>query len=145
MNVAVQHGHRTKTPQVRKSLLAILGAPPPLRIYGPQRDVREDDDGRTAFQAGNVLLEPFELLGSEIAETAGLEIHYVHETDEVSAFLIEAVPAVAPRLPRKALAKQPAVVVEDVVLAWNVEDAIGVEALEGFGKRIELLGFRKMR
>jgi hypothetical protein len=46
------------------------------------------------------LLEPLELFVAERAESSGLQIHDVDETDEVDAGLIEAVPAGA-KLPGK--------------------------------------------
>ena len=46
--------------------------------------------GRAALQ---IVLQPFELLGAEIAEAAGLEIDDVDEADEMHAVGVEAVPA----------------------------------------------------
>src|SRR5215469_3505583 len=46
MDVAVKHGHRTEFLQVAKRLRAILGAPTPVLIDGPERDMREQNDRR---------------------------------------------------------------------------------------------------
>ena len=44
-------------------------------------------------RALEVVLEPFELLGAEIAEAAGLEVDDVDEADEVHAAGVEGIPA----------------------------------------------------
>ena len=130
VDVAVQNGYGTESLQIRKGLLAIVGTPAPLWIHGPQGNVREHDNRGAALELGNVLLEPGKLLGSEVAQATGLEVHYVYQADEMRAFLIEAVPAIAHRVPAEALPKYLAVVVQDVVLAWNVEHLIRIETLE---------------
>jgi hypothetical protein len=79
MNVAVQDGHRTKPFQVRQGARAVVGAPAPLGIHRPERNVGKDDDGRAALQAFDVLFEPFELFVPERAEASGPEIDDVDE------------------------------------------------------------------
>jgi len=74
VDVAVEHRHRAELLEVGQRLGAVVGAPAPVRINGPQRDMGEQDDrrgGRTAFDVG---FQPFELVGAEITEAAGLEI-----------------------------------------------------------------------
>src|SRR4029077_18610827 len=93
MNVAVEHGDRAEFLQVAQCLRAVLRAPAPIRIDGPERNMGEHDDrlrGRAAF---HIVFEPSELLAAEIAETAGFEIDDVDEADKVNAIGIEAVPA----------------------------------------------------
>ena len=40
-----------------------------------------------------VVLEPFKLLGTQIAEAAALEVHHIDEADEVHAAGVERIPA----------------------------------------------------
>ena len=145
VNVSVQNGHRAKSLQVGKRLFAVVGAPAPLRINRPERDVREDDDGRAALQFGDVFLEPFELLVAEISQSAGLEVQHVDQADEMRSLLIEAVPAIALRALAEALVEHLAVVVEHIVLAGNVKDAVGLQALQRFGQSVEFFGLRQLR
>ena len=68
-----------------------------------------------------VVGEPGELLGAEIAHAAGLEIDDVDEADEVHAGLVERIPAGALRALAVALEIGLAVVlVDDVVFARHV-------------------------
>ena len=90
VDVAVEHGHRAEALEIRQRLGAIVGAPAPIRIDRPQRDVGEDDDRSRRRTALQVVFEPFELIGAEIAEAAGLEIDDVDEADEVHAVGVEA-------------------------------------------------------
>ena len=85
VDVAVEHGHRAEPLQVGERLRAVVRAPAPLRIDGPQRDVGEHHDRRARREPRHVVLEPLELLGAEVAEPAGLEVDDVDEADEVHA------------------------------------------------------------
>ena len=93
----------------------------------------------------DVLLQPLELLGAEIAEAAGLEIHDVHEPDEVHALVVEAEPALASCVLAVALQVLPAVVGEHVVLARDVEDLAHLGPDQHLLKRVEFLGLREVR
>ena len=62
-----------------------------------------------------------ELVGAERAEAAGLQVQHVHQADEVHAFRVEAVPALALGVLSVALQVLLAVVVEHVVLAGHEE------------------------
>ena len=97
MDVAVQHGHRPEPAQEGERLRAIIRAPAPILAHGPERNVREYDDGLARRPVREVALQPDELLGAEITEPAGLKVLHVVERDEVHALLIEAVPALRPR------------------------------------------------
>src|SRR4029453_4981841 len=92
MNVTVETRNRTKPLQIRQRLLAIVGAPSPVRVHGPQRNVGEYDNWRAARESLDALLQPFELFVAGRAQPAGFEVHDVDETDEVDAAVIEAVP-----------------------------------------------------
>src|SRR6202035_293108 len=93
MDVAVQHGDRAETLQQLKRPRTILGAPAPFLVDHLQRDMREEDDWRAVRFALQVGLEPCELLGAEIAQSATLQVDDVDEANEVDAVVVEAVPA----------------------------------------------------
>src|SRR5580704_10484021 len=93
VDVAVEHGHRAEALEIFERAGAIVGAPAPLRVDGPQRDVGEQDDWGRGGAVLDVGFEPFELLAAEIAEPAGSQIHHVDKSDKVRAAGVEAVPA----------------------------------------------------
>src|SRR5262249_62325925 len=70
MDVAVEHGDRAEPPQKLDGARAIVGAPAPLLIDGPQRNVGEDHDRRLRRFSLEIVHEPLELLFAEIAEPA---------------------------------------------------------------------------
>ena len=80
------------------------------------------------------------MIGAERAESTSLEIEHVDETNEMHARVVEAVPAVAFRVPAVALQVRSAVVGGDVVFPRNVEDAIGLHTFEDFIRGVELVG-----
>src|SRR6185369_6807843 len=92
MDVPVEYRYGPEPLQIGQRAFAVLRAPSPFGVHGPQRNVCKHDDRRAAREAFDVFLEPFELLGAEPAEAARLEVDDVHEADEVNAALIEAVP-----------------------------------------------------
>ncbi len=93
VDVAVEHGHRAEAPQIAQRLRAVVGAPAPVGVDGPERDVGEDDDRRRVRPAVEIIFQPGELVGAEPAEPAGLKVDDVDEADEVHAVGVEAVPA----------------------------------------------------
>src|SRR5205085_1289909 len=119
--MAVEHRHGPESLQVRQGLRAIIGAPPPLGIHGPERNVRKDDDRRTALDPLDIFREPFELVFPEAAKAARLQIDDVDETDEMHAILVEAVPACALRALAESLQITLARVTDHVVLAGHIE------------------------
>ncbi len=137
VDMAVEHGHRAEALEIRQRLGPVVGAPAPIRIDGPQRNVGEHDDRRRRGAALQVVFEPFELLGAEIAQAAGLEIDDVDEADEMHAVGVEPVPAGAFGAASVAIDVELLVRVEEVVLAGNVmhveprlrDDLIGVVKL----------------
>src|SRR4029077_17316977 len=110
----------------------------------PKRDMRIDDNWRAALQSGDILLIRFELVVTKRAEPARFQIHDVDKSNEMDSVAIEAVPTITHGVFSKPLSKHPAIVFEDVVFARNIEDAFRLEALERFGKRVDLRWFRKM-
>ena len=55
----------------------------------------EHDDRCAGFQVLHVVFQPFELLGPKRSQPACLQIHHVHQSDEVHASFLEAVPSSA--------------------------------------------------
>src|SRR6516165_8636115 len=93
MDVAVEHGDRAEPLQKLDGTRAIVGAPAPLLIDGPQRNVGEHYDRRLRGFSLEIVREPLELLFAAITEAALLYVHGVHETDEMHAVGIKAAPA----------------------------------------------------
>src|SRR6185503_13073445 len=145
VDVAVEHGDRAELLQVTESARAVLGAPAPARIDRPERDMGEHHDRLRSRAALDVVFQPFELLGAEIAEAAGLEVDDVDQADEMHAVGVKRIPAGAFGAAAVALAIELArLLVDDVVLARHVmhvesglrDDFLGV---------VELRSFRQMR
>ena len=93
VDVAVEDGDGAEALEVGEGLCAVLRAPAPFGVDHPERDVGEDDDGRGGGEGCEVLLQPGELFGAELAH--GVDLEGVVEADEVDALVVEAVPAVA--------------------------------------------------
>src|SRR5579863_5522241 len=89
VDVAVEDGNRSEPLQQVERTAAVLGAPAPLLVEYLHRDMGEHDDWRAVRLALQVSLEPGELLGAEIAETAALQVDDVDEADEVDAVIVE--------------------------------------------------------
>src|SRR5262249_17486411 len=72
VNVTVEHRDRAKSLEILEGFRSVLGAPAPLWVDRPERDVgKQHDRGRLRFSL-QVSFEPFELFGAEIAKAAGL-------------------------------------------------------------------------
>ena len=69
--------------------------PSPILDRPTRAELREEDDGRAVLEVLHVSFEPFELFMTQAAESAGFEVHDVHQADEMCAAVIEAVPSVA--------------------------------------------------
>src|SRR5262245_50226849 len=95
MDVAVEHADGTETLEQPECLLAVVGAPAPLRIHRPERDVGKDHYRCTRGKPVHVALEPVKLLRPQAAESACLQVHHVDQPDEVHSAVIETVPSVA--------------------------------------------------
>src|ERR1700733_2063272 len=148
VDMAVEHRHRAETLEVIQRAGAVLGAPAPLRIDRPQRNMGEHDNGRRFRAPLEVILKPFKLIGAEIAEAAGLEVHDVDETDEVDAAGVERIPAGTLGVAFVALAIELDLFVEEIVLARHVmhvelglrDDALGVVELGGLRQMGDVAG-----
>src|SRR5262249_21638737 len=95
VDVAIQHRDRAKSLEVRQRLRAIGRAPTPFTVNGPEGHVGKNNDGRAAAQAGDIFLEPIELLRPKDTKAAGLEVSHVDQADEPHALVVEALPAAA--------------------------------------------------
>src|SRR5262249_26908737 len=92
---------------------------------------------RARRAALEILLQPLELLRTELAKAACLQVQHVHERDEVRTVGIEAVPA--PIRTTVELREEGAtVIVDHVVLAREVMHGLA-DALDDFSGGIELL------
>src|SRR4029450_5408039 len=119
--------------------------PAPLRVDGPERHVRVPYDGRAVREPGHVTLEPRELLGAEVAEPSRLEVQHIDEADEVTALIVEALPAVARPSGGEPAEVLGAAVGEDVVLPWDVERLVSAGALERLGHDVECARLLRVR
>src|SRR6266536_1260802 len=144
VNVAVEHRDRTKLLQIGESLSAVLGSPSPVLINRPQRNVSENDDWRAVRKMLDIFLHPLQLLRPQRSQPTGLQIDDIHQSDEMHAFLIEAVPARSLRIFSKPIKVTLAVVVNHVVFAWDVEHILSRTSREHLRDGVELLGFRKV-
>src|SRR5690349_19463556 len=95
MDVTIKNRDRTETSQIIQRLRAVIRAPTPVGINLPERNVGEHDDGCFRRAAPQIIFEPFQLFAAERAEPVLLNVHDVHESNEVHPAMIEAVPAVA--------------------------------------------------
>src|SRR6185295_5403910 len=96
------------------------GAPAPLRIDGPERDVRKHHDRRRGATCLEIAFEPGKLLVAQIAEAACLEVDDIDEADEMNAGGIKTVPPGTLGATAVALAIKLLLIVNHVVLAGNV-------------------------
>src|SRR6516162_2791441 len=137
MDVAVEHGDRAEPLQKFDGARAIVGAPAPLLIDGPQWNVGEHHDRRLRGFSLEIVRKPLKLLFAEIAEPARLKVHDVDETDEMYAVGIKAVPPGALGVPAVVVVIELHPLIEEIVLARHVvhvepglgDDAIGVVEL----------------
>ena len=73
MYMAIQHTHRSEALQVSKCLRAVVSAPAPFRVNGPQRNMREDNHRRAAGKALDVFLQPCQLFLAQLSKPAAAE------------------------------------------------------------------------
>src|SRR6185312_2255484 len=119
-----QHRDRAETFQLTQRLRAVVRAPAPLRINRPERNVREDDDGRLGGAVLQIRFEPRELILAERAKSVLLDVHDVDEADEMDTVVVEAVPAGAFRIFAETVEIQFPVVAGDVVLAGHIKNLL---------------------
>src|SRR5205085_971958 len=113
-------------------------------VDGEQRDVAEDDERRVRRERREVALDERELPRAEESEPVvlrgllGLGGLDVGEREEVDAPVVEAVVAAAARALAEELQVALAVVDEDVVLAGDVERAVGLDRADDLPGGVEL-------
>src|SRR4029077_1709743 len=73
VDVPVEHGHRTEPLQIAERATGVGGAPAPLLVDRPQWQVGHQHDRGARRAAGNILLQPFELLVAHPPEDGGFE------------------------------------------------------------------------
>src|SRR5580693_2016506 len=128
MNMAIEYRDRAEPLQVPQRLLAVRGAPAPIGIKRPQRNMREENDGRAGGARLQVLLQPLQLVVAKLAQPfLGSDIY---ESYEVDTLLIKAVPASALCAFAVALQILLAIVTGRVVLAGHIEDLLRLCALQ---------------
>src|SRR5579872_1019883 len=78
VNVPIQNGYRSESPEQGKRLFAVPRAPAPLRVYGPERDMREYDYRGAVGQSFQIVRQPLKLIGAERTQAAfgGIEDVY---------------------------------------------------------------------
>ncbi len=142
VNVPVEHSDRSEALQDRESLRAVLGAPAPFGVNGPQRNVREDDNRCAGGEVGDVLAEPFQLLRADRAES--FQLGAVVQTNEMYTLMVKALPGLAGGRFAEAFEKQFAVVAGDVMFAWDIEHFFLTKALKDLVQRVKFGGLGKM-
>ena len=80
----------------------------------------EHDDRRAGGQVLHVVLQPLELFVAERTKAVALQVHHVHQADEVHAVGVEAVPAVALGALAEAVQVALAILLQDVVFPGTV-------------------------
>ena len=93
--------------------------PVPSLANGPQRDMGEYDDRLAGGLRLQILLQPAELIGAEVAEAPSLQALHVVQADEMYAVLVEAVITFRTGL-GEPLEEDLAVVLKHVMLAGDV-------------------------
>ncbi len=79
------------------------------------------DDGRAAGAAFQIILQPFQLLVSENAKAAFLDIQDVDQPDEMHALLVEAVPTRTLGPFAEAFTILRPVIIDDVMFARHIK------------------------
>jgi hypothetical protein len=142
--MAVEHGQRTEALEERQRLLSVLGTPAPIFVDRPQRNVSEHHDRRRGGEPLHVVGEPGELLGTQHAHGASLQIHDVDERDKMHAVVVERIPTCALAVLAVALEVGLARgLVEEVVLARHIVH-VKPRAADDLGSVVKLVRLRKM-
>jgi hypothetical protein len=135
VNVPVENGDRAEALEYRESLRAIPSGPSPLGIDRPERNVREDDDGRARGQTGGIFGEPIHLLGADLAEAS--ELDAVVEANEVDALVVKTLPRFARGSLAEALKVHLASVGSGVVFAGDIEHLLLAQPFEDLIQGVE--------
>jgi hypothetical protein len=98
--------------------------------------VSEDHDRRARRDSAQVVLHPGDLFISELAHS--FELHHVHESNKVNAFVSEAVPAFTLGAFPITVQVLFAIVDRSVMFAGYIENLLGSGALKDLIHRVEL-------
>src|SRR5262249_33593846 len=95
----------------------------------------QDDDWGAASLSREILLQPRDLIGADRSQLLPLVLEHVDEGDEMNALVVEALPA------RASISEAAevffAAIEKDVVLARDVDDALGLGPLEDLADHVE--------
>src|SRR5208282_436571 len=140
VDVTVEHGYGAKFLQVGQSLRAVLRAPTPVGVDGPQGYMGEYDDRRAVLEMFHILFHPIELLAAERAQSARLQVQHVDQADEAHAFVVKAVPSGSLSVLSVAFKIRLPVIVQHIVFARDKEDVLRTGAFQNLIDGIELFG-----
>ena len=74
-----------------RDLFAFARSPAPGLIDGPERHMGEDHHRLAGGAAGQIVLQPSELIIAQRAQAVGLEVHHIDQGDKMHALGIETV------------------------------------------------------
>ena len=74
VDVTVQNCHRTEALQISESTFAVASSPAPFGIHRPKRDMREHYYRRFRTKTFQVILEPLQLVVTQLPQAASLKI-----------------------------------------------------------------------
>jgi len=106
--------------------------------------VCKNDDRHAVFQMRDILLHPFELFAAQRAQSTGLQVHHIHQPDEVHAFLVKAVPPSPLGRFSVSLEIRLPVIVQHIVFAGHKEHVLRAGAFQNLVYVVELFLFRKV-
>src|SRR5580692_9584323 len=127
---------------MRERLRAVFGAPAPIGIDRPQRDMCKHHNWRAAGARLEVGFQPLELIGAQFSEV--FQSNHIHQPDKVHALLIEAVPTVALRALAVAFQILLAVIHRRVMLAGHIENLTGLGGLQQLVHGVEFPGLGRV-
>ena len=90
----------------------------------------------TIFQIG---FQPLQLILAQRAQAVLLDVHHVHETDEVNAIMVETIPALAFGVFSEAVEIGFAIVAGDIMFAGHVKNLLGFYGLHQLVNGVEFI------
>src|SRR6202000_1299337 len=119
MDVPVQYCDGTEPLEKGECLFTVRCSPTPVRINSPQRNMCKEHDRRTVLVLAQIFLQPVELRRPEFPHA--FQLNYIHQADEVHAFVIEAVPSISGRTFAIPLKVKLSIVDRSVMLARDIK------------------------
>src|SRR6185437_13633615 len=142
MDMSVEYRNGSEAFEVFEGLLVVFCPPSPIGINAPQGNVSEHHDWSAGRNSTQIILEPCDLFIAELAHA--FELYDVYQSNEMHAFVIEAVPASAFRSLPISVQKLLAIIDRRVVLARHIENLLRLGALEHLVHGVELGGLGLM-